>query len=236
MRKKTLSDQGVKMFLNGLAVERPQKNFRQLVWNLFHSDYDESLERVVNESMESSKALSTVFGSDSFEKSLSTSVSQAVKLILTYDQKKMTRRQLNKNVKFFVDVMNMSFTRGDYQTAHLFLFALSHPIITNLNYKIQKWGPEKMKEIKHFLGGPTYNYHIKFWETVCDDKYLPSLFAFYNYIERCHWQGKINDMNHAQEMIDLFKFLNYSSIGLTDIYKQDDVSRFELQQLSSKFK
>ena len=151
MRKRTLSDQGIKLFLNGIEVKRKKRNLRQMVWNLFHSDYDDSLERVVAESLESSRSLVNDFGSETFENSLQSSVSHTIKLILTHD-KKMTRRQLTKNVRFFVDVMKLSFNKGDYQTAHLILFALSHPIMTNLSYKLQKWAPAKIKEIRLFFG------------------------------------------------------------------------------------
>ena len=235
MRKRTLSDQGIKLFLNGMEVKRKKRNLRQMVWNLFHSDYDDSLKRVVAESLESSRSLVNDFGSETFENSLESSVSHTIKLILTHD-KKMTRRQLTKNVRFFVDVMKLSFNKGDYQTAHLILFALSHPIITNLSYKLQKWAPATIKEIRLFFGGPTYSRHVEFWKTYHEENSLPSLFAFYHYIQRCEWQGKIEQMESAEKLIELFKLLNYSTKGLSEIYKQSSVSSFELEQLSYKFK
>lgn len=231
MRRRTLSEEGVKLFLNGMTITPRSNSLRQFVWNLFHTDYDESLESVVLECREASKALAAEFGSETFTKLLESSVTQTVKIILTRDQRKMTRKQMNKNIRFFIDVMKMSFDREDYQTAHLILFAVTHPIFLKLNPKMQKWAPKKIKEVQEFLGGPTYARHIKFWSSVRSDHPLPSLFAFCHYIHRSRWQGKIYDMEMALEMINIFQYLEHGELG--QIYSQEIVNNFELQQLSN---
>lgn len=233
MRKRTLSDDGVRLFLNGMSVKSKPRNLRQIVWNLFHSDYDESLERVVEESKDSSKSLLNFFEFDSFDEILESSVSHTIKLILTRDQKKMTRKQLHKNMKFFVDCMKMSFEQGDYQTAHLILFAVTHPIFLSLKPKKQRWADAKIKEIQLFLGGPTYNQHIEYWKGAsCVE--LPSLFAFRHFISRSLWQNKMSEAEQASKMIEVTKYINYSSKKASDIYNQPKISKFELQQLSEK--
>ena len=230
MRRRTLSDEGVKLFLNGMTTKPSSNSLRQFVWNLFHTDYDESLESVVMECRESSKALAAEFGSERFTKLLESAVTQTVKIIITRDQRKMSRKQMNKNIKFFIDVMRMSFDRQDYQTAHLILFAITHQVFMKIKPRMQKWAPEKIKEIKKFLGGPTFARHIKFWTSVRSDYPLPSLFAFCHYIERSRWQGKLYEMNEALDMINIFQYLEHTEVS--QIYKQGMVTKFELEQLS----
>ena len=84
----------------------------------------------------------------------------------------------------FEAIKNTSFNKGDYQTAHLILFALSHPIITNLSYKLQKWAPATIKEIRLFFGGPTYSRHVEFWKTYHEMLLLRELFHFLSFLPK----------------------------------------------------
>jgi hypothetical protein len=230
----TLSKEGIKLFLNGMSSGNNSNKLRRFVWELFHTDYDEKLASVLEKCRESSQALAAEFKSELFPNKLEAAVDHTVKLIITKDKNKMKKKQVNKNAKFFVDVMRQSFETKDYQTAHLMLFALTHPVIQKIQPKMQKWAHEHIKQIHDELGGPTYKKHIRFWKTVRTDTPLPSLFAFHHYIQRSLWQGKSYEAQEAKDMIEIFQFLEHTTY--LPIYNQQKITKFQIEQLANQIR
>lgn len=228
----TLSKEGIKLFLNGMSPGINSNKLRRFVWELFHTDYDQRLKQVLQKCRESSQALAADFQSECFSIKLEAAVDHTVKLIITSDKKKIKKKQVNKNAKFFVDIMRQSFETKDYQTAHLMLFALTHPVIQKIQPNVQKWADKYMNQIQCELGSPSYQKHIRFWKTVRTDTPLPSLFAFHHYIQRSLWQGKSEEAQEAKDMIEIFQYLEHTTYS--PIYNQQKITKFKIEQLASQ--
>ena len=229
----TLSEEGVRLFFLAMGTDSlSSKSLRSFVWNLFHSDYDERLDQVVRQSWESSRALAAEFeAGQQFDERLEAAVHTLLKLIIYNPIKKIKKRTIKKTVRFWVDVMKKTFETQDFQTTHLILNTISHPILQNVNPKMQSWAPELIKIIRLQLGGPTYTKHIRFWGTVRSDTPLPSLFAFNRFIQVRQWQDKQYEANAALEMIDIFKYLEHEAVS--PIYNQAPISNFKLQRMAA---
>jgi hypothetical protein len=230
----TLSEEGVRLFLGAITIEsRSSKSLRSFVWNLFHTDYDERLDQVIRESWNSSRALAAEFeAGEHFSKRLEAAVHALVKLMISNDKKKIKKSNIQKSVRFWVDVMKKAFETEDYQTTHLILRAISHPIIVSVNPKMQRWATELIKNIRLELGPPGYNKHVRYWANVRSDTPLPSLFAFNRFVQVRKWQSKYHDAKFALDMIEIFKYLEHGQT--TPIYNQAPISNFNLQRLASK--
>lgn len=229
----TLSDEGVRLFLKGMSPQLSSKSLRSFVWNLFHSDYDERLGQVVIQSWENSRALAAEFSPEQhFGERLEASVHALLKLMISNDLKQMKKKNVQKHVRFWLDVMKKTFETQDYQTTHLILSAISHPIIRNIDPKMQKWANALIREIRSKLGGPVYEKHVRFWRTIRSDTPLPSLFAFNKFIQVRHWQGKHREVAEALQMIEIFQYLEHEEV--TSIYKQTPISKFCLQRMAAR--
>ena len=138
MRNRTLSNDGMYLYLNGVVNDRPRNWAQKLIYNLFHSDYDVRLEGVVHECRESTKALCAKFNSENIHMKIDSGILHTIRLILTRDNKKIKKRHVEKSFRFFLDVMRVAFDQNDNQTAHMMYLALTHPTMTKLDIKIPK--------------------------------------------------------------------------------------------------
>jgi|TARA_B110000967_G_scaffold182126_1_gene199823 hypothetical protein len=229
----TLSDEGIKLFLNGMCIDkRTSKGLRSFVWNLFHSDYDERLQEVVQQSWHSDRAMAAEFNSENFEKRLVAAVTHVVKLLISKENGKTKRKHVKKNIRFFIDVMKQTFEQQNYQTAHLILLAITHPIIRRMDPKMQSYAPELIKNMKLQFGAPLYKKHIQFWRSVRTDTPLPSLFAFNQFIQMATWQRNHDDVQEARDMVGIFQYLEHGRCS--PIYNQKKITTFQLQQMAAR--
>jgi hypothetical protein len=214
MRKRTLSDAALHLYLNAVTTTTRNKQWYQhLICNLFHSDYDERLSDVVSTCRESTKALAAEFDNKNIEKYLTTAIHKTVHLI----QNAPTKRQREKDLRFFIDVMKQSFKKQDHQTAHLLHTALTRPTLAHIRRppKSSKY----FEEIALAYGAPSYQKHIHFWRTVRTDQILPSLIAFNRFIERRTFMGRHSDVEEAKEYIEIYKYLEHDKDAILSVYK-----------------
>ena len=97
MRKRTLSDEGLHLYLNATADSRPRRWYKRLLCTLFHTDYDERLDDVVWKCRESTKALCADFNNPRLADHLEAAVHNTIQLILLGP----TSRQREKDFRFF---------------------------------------------------------------------------------------------------------------------------------------
>lgn len=232
MRKRTLSNEGLHLYLNCTIPPKKKHWTRRLVCNLFHSDYDDRLDDVVYKCRESTKAVLAEFDHPDIRERLDAGISHTIRLILTRDDKKVKARHIERSFRFFMDVMRVAYKREDHQTAHMIWLSLTHPAIDNLQLKMPKWGNALFDDIENFYGTPLYEKHIKYWTTVRTDNPLPSLIAFHRFITRREFAGKMEEAQYAREMMDIFKYLEHSTDDILPIYRQKKLSKKEMTHLS----
>ena len=233
MRKRTLSNEGFHLYLNRTASRKPANWARRLVYNLFHSEYDDRLEDVVYKCRESTKAVLAEFDDADIRERLDAGISHTIRLVLTRDNKKVKKRHVQRSFRFFMDVMRVSYKAEDHQTAHMLWLSLTHPAIHNLQLTMPKWGDALLCEIEQCYGMPLYEKHIHYWRSVRTDTPLPSLIAFHTFIARREFAGNGEEAKEAREMMDIFKYLEYCPDAVLPIYRQQPMSKKEMTRLSN---
>lgn len=213
MRKRSLSDDGIHLYLNAIRTTRNKRWYQHLICNLFHSDYDERLYDVVLTCRESSKALAAYFDQLNISECTQTAINNTIKLILNAP----TKRQREKYLKFFIDVMEKSFKEQDHQTAHMLYTALTRPHIAHI--RRSKKYDSHFEKIASTYGAPSYQKHIHFWRTVRTDQILPSLIAFDTFIKRRSFMNRHLDVKEAKEYIEIYKYLEHDKNAILPVYK-----------------
>ena len=236
MRKRTLSDDGLHLFLNGVISSPPKRGLRNFFCQLFHSDYDDRLFDVVYKCRHSTQAMAAQFNQPDIKERLDASILHTIRLILTRDNKKVHKKHIKHNFRFFMDVMKSAYQQNDHQTAHMMYLALTHPAISNLNIKERKNDPTLLHMVSEAYGSPNYKKHIDFWRQVRSDAILPSLIAFNIYITRLKFKGELANAEEACQMIDIFKYLEHNPYEILPIYNQKRLSNTEILKLSKKLK
>lgn len=232
MRKRTLSDDGLNLFLNGMTTTPHVHWTKKIFCNLFHSDYDVRLYDVVHKCRESTQGLCADFFAENMQDRLDAGIMHTIRLIVTRDNKKVKKRDVEKNFRFFLDVLENALKQNDNQTAHMMYLALTHPAIQNINIKRPKRTDDVLSKIQY--GAPTYRNHIDYWRNVRTDDILPSLIAFKIFIRRCEFAGKNNEATEAKEMMEIFKYLEHRHSEILPIYNQKKMSTVELLKLAKK--
>ena len=189
-RGRTLSDEGIDLFLDGMYIKncRPSKNkIRKFLFSCFHSDWDDNIDKVIKSCRISSMALYGELWEDPLKinklpNTLDNGISNIVKLILSNDGKKVTKGSIIKNYNFFLSIMDNAYDKNDHQTAMMIWQALTHMSIARLTFKRPKKQKKIFEKISNSYGETTdcYNKHlIKMLESpvTASVDYLPSLIA-----------------------------------------------------------
>ena len=186
MRKRSLSHEGCRLFASGMIPVQG----RTLLCGLFHSDYDDRLYSVLKSCRESAEVLCTYENDENLEKMLNTGILQTIKLIISENNKKVSKRQMKRNFKFFFDIMIQALQTEDHQTACLMYMALTHPIINTLNFKKPKHYQKHILNIidKQGCVFNSFDPHISEFIGIRHTGYIPSLIAIHICLEvlLCH--------------------------------------------------
>ena len=243
-RSRTLSDEGVKLFSNGMGGHPHKSSVRRFLFSCFHSDYDDKLRDVVFSCREATKALYyKLITQDpcSLNQVLDAGISNATKLLLTADSERVRSFHIRKNYRFFLDVMERAFNSGDHQTAMLMYLALTHSSVARLDFK----RPKKTRDLLDILDDSygdlktCYSKHIKEMVKQTDIDYLPSVIAISMFT--CRFTG--NGYSHVnsdlpllledlKSVIQLYGMLNFREENIIQLYSQDQLASSELFNLS----
>ena len=230
MRKRALSEEGVHLYLNGMTSAIPTK---KLFCNLFHSDYDDRLDSVVENCRESTKCLCVNFDDPQLRERLDAGILHTVRLVLTRDQKNMKKKYAYRNYNFFLDVMKRAFNENDHQTASMIAIALNDPAITRLPIKKPKRAAQYIKDVLDSHGWANANKHMKYLQEVDDVEVLPSLITFAIYLKRQQCFGLDKKAHEAELLLKKYKNMVVDLSKVLPIYKQKRLKRKELMQLSA---
>ena len=167
-RTRTLSDQGCQLFLDGMfcAPSLKKKTLRNFLFSCFHSDWDDKIEQVVKSCRLSTMALYGEIweagGADNIPKRLDAGITNTVKLILSNDDKKVTKKTLMSNYRFFLQVMRQAHEQNDHQTAMMMWLALTHMSVERLDFKRPKKHKALMELMNETYGASNtcYNKHL----------------------------------------------------------------------------
>ena len=193
-----LSTEGIKLY--NLAYNS-KPSLRTLIYKLFTSDYDKRLEEVLWKCKISSIALIKKMENENIEKYLDCGVKNAVGAILSTDKKRLTKRRVEQNFRFFSDVMRKAFESNDHQTCMLYWYSLSHTYITRLQLREPSWFADVYQKISEKYGSEKNDFskHIEYFiNNGYGHDFLPSLFAVNKFLK------KKEDTEELEETMNLF--------------------------------
>jgi len=239
-RARTLSDEGVKLFLDGMTVYPPKRTVKRMLFSCFHSDYDDRLHDVVMACREATKALYVkLLNEKNINRSLDAGISHATKILLTSDAEHVKKSHIRRNFQFFLDVMSHAYDADDHQTAMLMSLSLTHSSVARLDFK----RPKKTRRLFDKMDARYGDYkscYAKHIEEALDQtaiEYLPSVIAI------SLFRGKYNNyrttnpkvpgmLDNLQHVVDLYGMLNFREDHIIPLYKQEQLTGQELYQLS----
>ena len=195
--------QGLELFLN--ATKPPKKWYQNLICSMFHTNYDDQIHETLLQSRKSTQALCATF--ENYE--INIGVQHTIDIIL----------KNNKDYHYFLDIMWSAFKQQDHQTAHMLLLVLTHKTLNHI--KKPKRAQKQFHEMKYFYGPPTYKKHIRFWRSVRTDNILPSLIAFKTFIKRRTFMQRNQEVQEANDFIEIFKYLEYDLKDILHIYHKN---------------
>lgn len=236
MRKRALSNEGLKLFLNIHNPPRRRNWARKLVCGIFHTDYDDRLCDVVIKCRQSTQVLAAQFNHENIRERLDAGILHTIRLILTRDKKRVRKRHVLRSFRFFMDVMCMAYKYNDHQTAHMLYLALSHPAIANLNLKMRRKDVDWLQGISETYGEPSYKEHVEYFRTVAINDVLPSLIAFHIFISRREFMGKFVEAGEARKMIEIYEFLEHNPDQILPLYSQKRLSNKQVLELAKRLK
>ena len=200
-RGRTLSDEGVELFLDGMAVppSSPCKNkIRKFLFSCFHSDWDDKIEKVTKSCRLSTMAMYGELWEDpenlkALPTSLDAGITNTVKLILSNDEGKVTKGSILKNYRFFLSIMEAAFKNNDHQTAMMMWLALTHSSVERLEFKRPKKAEKILQNVIDSYGTSnncydrasetsifSYQYHVVTFRHVQNMGIRLYLLIFYN--------------------------------------------------------
>ena len=251
-RDRTLSDEGVKLYLEGMRPPPPsRKKLSQFLFSCFHSEWDDKVAFVVNACRQSTKALyGELWENDSdvnyLHDKLNSGITNTVRIILSNDDKKVKMKHIIHNYRFFLEVMRNAFETNDHQTAMMMYISLTHMSVNRLKFKRPKKASRLFEQIKESYGDMTscYSKHLIGLTSRSPDAtcgYLPSLIACSAILDDktafeklCHNLDK-NTVNEIKENLNLLMILCYTYRGGSQkLYNMNCSSAAELFELSNQ--
>jgi|TARA_B110000208_G_scaffold85869_1_gene108796 hypothetical protein len=210
MRNRSLSHDGLALYLDGTIQTKPKKWYRNLICNLFHSDYDDRLFDVIHKSRASTKALCAEFENINLPIMLDSAIYNTVNLILS-----------NKNdYRFFLDVMQKALQTNDHTTAHMLYLVLTNKSLDKM--KKPKRASQELDKVKDTYGYPLYEKHVHYWRTVSSDNILPSVIAFNNFYIRRKFMLKEYEAQEVVDFMEIFKYLEHDKNDILPVYVLKD--------------
>jgi hypothetical protein len=240
-RVRTLSDEGVKMFLDGVVGQPTKKTLKKLLFSCFHSDYDDRLSDVVMACREATKALFVkLLKEKNVNKRLDAGISHATRLVLTADVERVQKSHIRRNFRFFLDVMEHAFATNDHQTAMLMYLSLTHSSIARIDFKRPKKTKGMFNKMDERYGDckTCYARHIEeIIERWASDDYLPSVIAIALFTGKYNNYRSTNPkvpnmLENLQSVVELYGMLNFREEYMIPLYNQEQLNSTELFNLS----
>lgn len=188
-RKRRCSSDGLKLFNMAIMAPPPKNKIKQMLSCLFHSEYDDRLEEMVNQCREASYQLYsyTQYKDINTNKLIDNSIFNVIHAILLKDEKLASLFQIRRNYNYFLDVADHASKTKDHNTAIMIRCALQHHSIVQLNLKGRKKNKQVMETFENIYGTfrNCYKNHLLHCMNHADYQfYIPSLMVLNMHYDR----------------------------------------------------
>lgn len=243
MRTRVLSEEGCKLF-NLSIKNNDNKNkkicFRSILFNLFHSKYDDKIEKYVKQLNNTACKLyvdtNVEKDNSNISKMINNAITNIILLILSQDEKILTKHHVKKNLRFYLDIAEKSYKNGDLHTANIIKAVFDNYSIQRLNLKLRKKDLELMKVFKEDFGDFKNACLLHLKHTLENKKNIkiPSLMILLIHLnknkEYLKWYKKngkipnklIHQINKIEKKINYHKTMyKESNFNLIELYKKE---------------
>lgn len=213
--RRRLSSDGFKLF--NLAYTHPPSpsKIKKLLSCLFHSEYDDRLEKMVSECREASCQAYMMCNDKSLNinKLLNNAIFNLIYSILCKDDKLGNKHSIKQNYRYFFDVMHRSYDEEDHNTALLLKSALEHSCLRVFKFKERKKDKEVVDILTKRYGTWRNCYRLHLTEAMnksVTEEYLPSLMVLQMHVDRHAAYEKLNRVkltyypDHIRSQIGLY--------------------------------
>jgi len=252
MRTRKLSDDGISLFnialnkrVEAKCIEGSIKCYgkiKQLLLNMWTTDYDIELNMTKKNMRKSSKSLYHYLKNenDVIPGLIDNAIINIIMLILTKDKELCTYQQIRMNYGFYCNLALKAQDEKDHHTAILLMCALQHYCFDILKVK-QKYA-EKLHTLSKSYGSPLtcYSKHMKEFLKVNDYDYLPSVMIMQMQMKKTQEQTKglkfVKRNSKTLEMLrqnlteKIYDYYNHykTNNDIIDIYNLNPLQQFDL--------
>ena len=135
MRRRSLSDEGHKLFNVAYKSKPTRKSIRNLLSCLFHTEDDKLILELTETCRKSSEELVANINNDNMHEWVNTFIQNIVVLIMKKNDKIAKYHEAKKNFGLYLAVAKRAMKEGDHNTAWLMRCSFSHKSIHNLNFQ-----------------------------------------------------------------------------------------------------
>lgn len=217
-KRRRLSSDGFKLF--NLAYTHPPtySKVKKMLFCLWHTQYDDKLEKMVEECREASKQLYSLHNDKSIHINtlINNAVNNLIYCIFTNDNEIANKHQVKQNFRYFSDVMQKCFQEEDHNTALMLQNALEHSSIKIFKFKKRKKDKLFDEEIDKKYGSWRNSYFKHLKEAMnrqINDTYIPSLMVLNIHKEKTKIYSSYTNLKNYWSPQDI-----EALIGLYKIY------------------
>lgn len=198
MRRRSLSDEGHKLFNVAYQSKPTKKKIRALLACLFHTADDEVILDLTKKCRTSSEYMIANVNNENLYKWVNTFIQNIVVLILKKDDKIAKYHEAKKNFKLYLSVAKNAFKQGDHNTAWLMMCCFMHKSIDSLEFNTKKfvkdcvamYGRTNDSFTKHILDVSDMHFSK---DIILEKKFIPIAAVLNMYSKKMHTYHKTYD-------------------------------------------
>lgn len=235
-RERRVSSDGLRLFNMSLTHPPPKNAIRRLLFCLFHTEYDDRLDEMVQQCRVATQQLLayTHHKDININKLINNSMFNLIHSTIMDDGVLLRKAQVKRNFRYFFDVIDRCSKENDHHHAIVILAAMSHHALGQFRFKKRKKDIQMLEEFEKKYGTfrDCYKSHLK--EAMSNTKYeeyLPCLMVLNMHLERHRAMSTIGRCNliyepqHIKSQIGMHAMHHY--------YPGEKLSLFEEPQVCS---
>lgn len=208
MPRRRVSSDGLKLFNMAIMSAPPTNRVKQMLSCLFHTEYDDRLEEMVQQCRAASQQLYsyTQYKDMNISKLIDNSIFNIIHAVLMKDEKLASLFQIRQNYCYFMDVAEKAAQDNDHNTAIIIRCALAHHAICQLKLKARKKDLELTESMDAMYGTFRNCYREHLLESMNNNDfqfYIPSLMVMIMHRQRHRAFATIGRCNLQYEPMDI---------------------------------
>jgi hypothetical protein len=236
MVRRRVSSDGLRLFNMALVHPPSRSKIKQLLFCLFHTEYDDRLEEMVEQCRTATKQLLayTHHKDINVNQLINNSMFNLIHSTIMEDGVILRKQAIRRNMSYFFDVIEKCSKQNDHHHAIVILAAMSHHALGQFRFKKRKKDIQMLKDFEEKYGTfrDCYKNHLKAaMQNTKYEEFLPCLMVLNMHRDRHRAMATIGRCNlvyepdHIQSKIGMHAMHHY--------YPGEKLSLFEEPQVTS---